>query len=250
MKGAVVAWSCIGIRLIPRRRQQQPTPVLLPGESHGRRSLVGCSPWGREESDTTKRLHFHFHALEEEMATHSSVLAWRIPGTEESVGLPSMGLHRVGHDWGDLAAAARLILTSEGLFNCQYKTTLCVCMLSHFSRVQLFVMLWTPLSMGFSRQEYWSGLSRSLPGFLPDPGIEPMFLKSPALAGRFFNPTVIWEAHKKQPCTVQFAQYSYFQTRVFHFWPFLFCSLKKKKKKKTQTLQPSLPENYPFFLHH
>ena len=41
---------------------------------------------------------FHFHALEKEMATQSSVLAWRIPGTEEPVGLPSMGLHRVGHD--------------------------------------------------------------------------------------------------------------------------------------------------------
>ena len=37
-----------------------PTPVLLPGKSHGRRSLVGCSPWGRKESDTTERLHFHF----------------------------------------------------------------------------------------------------------------------------------------------------------------------------------------------
>ena len=49
---------------------------------------------------------FHFHALEEEMATHSSVLAWRIPGTEEPGGLPSMGSHRVGHDWSDLAAAA------------------------------------------------------------------------------------------------------------------------------------------------
>ena len=42
------------------RRQWHPTPVLLPGKSHGRRSLVGCSPWGREESDTTERLHFHF----------------------------------------------------------------------------------------------------------------------------------------------------------------------------------------------
>ena len=41
---------------------------------------------------------FHFHALEKETATHSSVLAWRIPGTEKSGGLPSMGLHRVGHD--------------------------------------------------------------------------------------------------------------------------------------------------------
>ena len=49
---------------------------------------------------------FHFHALEEEMATHSSVLAWRIPGTGEPGGLPSMGLHRVGHDWSDLAAEA------------------------------------------------------------------------------------------------------------------------------------------------
>ena len=43
-----------------QRRQWHPTPVLLPGKSHGRRSLVGCSPWGREESDTTERLHFHF----------------------------------------------------------------------------------------------------------------------------------------------------------------------------------------------
>ena len=49
---------------------------------------------------------FHFHALEKEMATHSSVLAWRIPGTGEPDGLPSMGSHRVRHYWSDLAAAA------------------------------------------------------------------------------------------------------------------------------------------------
>ena len=49
---------------------------------------------------------FHFHALEKEMATHSSVLAWRIPGTGEPGGLQSMRSHRVGHDWSDLAAAA------------------------------------------------------------------------------------------------------------------------------------------------
>ena len=42
------------------RRQWHPTPVLLPGKSHGRKSLVGCSPWGHEESDTTEQLHFHF----------------------------------------------------------------------------------------------------------------------------------------------------------------------------------------------
>ena len=49
---------------------------------------------------------FHFYALEKEMATHSSVLAWRIPGTAEPGGLLSMGSHRVGHNWSDLAAAA------------------------------------------------------------------------------------------------------------------------------------------------
>ena len=49
---------------------------------------------------------FHFHALEKAMATHSSVFAWRIPGTGEPGGLPSMGSHRVGHDWSGLAAAA------------------------------------------------------------------------------------------------------------------------------------------------
>ena len=48
---------------------------------------------------------FHFHALEKKMATHSSVLAWRIPGTGEPGGLPSMGSHRVRHDWSDLASA-------------------------------------------------------------------------------------------------------------------------------------------------
>ena len=93
------------VRLFPRRRQWQPTPVLLPGKSHGWRNLVGCSPWGRTWlSDFT--FAFHFHALEKEMATHSSVLAWRIPGTGEPGGLPSLGSHRVGHDWSDLAAAA------------------------------------------------------------------------------------------------------------------------------------------------
>ena len=89
-----------------QRRQWQPTPVLLPGKSHGWRSLVGYSPWGRKELDMTEQLHFHFHSLEKEMATHSSVLAWRIPGTGEPGGLPSMGWHRVGHEWSNLAAAA------------------------------------------------------------------------------------------------------------------------------------------------
>ena len=57
---------------------------------------------------------FHFHALEKEMATHSSVLAWRIPGTGEPSGLLSMGSHRVRHDWSDLAAAAAVCICREG----------------------------------------------------------------------------------------------------------------------------------------
>ena len=63
---------------------------------------------------------FHFHALEKEMATHSRVLAWRIPGMGESGGLPSMGSHRVGHDWSGFAAAAAILL-SEGM-TCPYYT--------------------------------------------------------------------------------------------------------------------------------
>ena len=99
--------------------QWHPTPVLLPGESPGRRSLVGCCLWGREESDTTEQLHFHFHfhALEKEMVTHSSVLAWRIPGTGEPDGLLSLESHRVRHDCSDLASAAATLscgLASEG----------------------------------------------------------------------------------------------------------------------------------------
>ena len=54
----VLVWSLLD--LSKRRSQWQPTPVLLPGKSHGRRSQVGCSPWGFEEWDTTERPHFHF----------------------------------------------------------------------------------------------------------------------------------------------------------------------------------------------
>ena len=72
--------------------------------------------------------------------------------------------------------------------------------LSHFSRVQLSMTLWTvarqaPPSMGFPRQEYWNGLSCPPPWYLPDPGIEPMSLTSPALAGGFFTTSTTWQVH-------------------------------------------------------
>ena len=86
-----------------------PTPVLFCLEN----PMNGGAWWAAVHGVTKSQTRlsdftftFHFHALEKELATHSSVLAWRIPGTGEPGGLPSMGSHRVGHDWSDLAAAA------------------------------------------------------------------------------------------------------------------------------------------------
>ena len=75
----------------------------------------------------------------------------------------------------------------------------CACLLSRFNHVRLFATPWTvacqaPLSMGFSRQEHWSGLPCPPPGNLPNPGIEPSSLMSPALVGRFFTTSATWEA--------------------------------------------------------
>ena len=93
----------------------------------------------------------------------------------------------------------------------------CVRVLSHFSLVWLFVTLWTvayqaPLSMGFSRQEYWSGLPCPPPGDLPDPGMKPASLRSPALVGRFFTTSATWETHIKQ----------YIKANETGFQPFFF----------------------------
>ena len=84
-------------------------------------------------------------------------------------------------------------------FSIIYVDHACVCVLSHCSSVQLFVASWTiacqaPLSIGFSRQEHWSGLPCPSPGDLLDPVIEPVSLTSPELAGRFFTTSATWEA--------------------------------------------------------
>ena len=85
-----------------------------------------------------------------------------------------------------------------------------MCVLNYFSHVQLFSALWTVahqtlLSMGFSRQEFWSGLTSPPPGDFPDPGIEPVSLTSPALAAGFFTTSttreaclLLWLVPKKQ----------------------------------------------------
>ena len=84
-------------------------------KAHGTRETVAhmtCLPFDCHS------FTFHFHALEKEMATHTSVLAWRIPGTGEPRGLPSMGSHRVRHYWSDLAAAAAAAI-SLGVLICK-----------------------------------------------------------------------------------------------------------------------------------
>ena len=99
-----------------RRRQWHPTPVLLPGKSMDRgawwAAVHGVAKSRTRLSDFT--FTFHFHALEKEMATHSSIFAWRIPGTVEPGGLLSMGSHRVGHDWSDLTVAAYILFHWSG----------------------------------------------------------------------------------------------------------------------------------------
>ena len=98
----------LGPRTIWWSRKWHPTPVLLPENpmDGGAWSTIvhGVAKSQTRLSDFT--FTFHFHALEKEMATHSRILSWRIPGTEEPSGLPSMGSHRVRHNWSNLAATA------------------------------------------------------------------------------------------------------------------------------------------------
>ena len=105
--------------------------------------------------------------LKKGMATHSSILAWTIPWTKEPGGLQPMGSQRARDDWAQHDTGHIPLSSSVQLL----------------SRVQLFVTPWAvalraPLSMGFSRQEYWSGLSCRPPRDLPNPGIKP---RSPTL---------------------------------------------------------------------
>jgi len=93
---------------------------------------------------------------------------------------------------------------SQKRVNSGFKFRLRTCMLSCFTHVWLYATLWTvacqaPPSMRFSRQEYWSGLPCPPPGNLPNPGIKPTSLTSPAVAGGFFTISATWEAHKLRP---------------------------------------------------
>ena len=103
--------------------QWHPTPVLLPGKSHGWRSLVGCSPWGHKESDTTERLHFHFSLSYIEEGNGNPLQCSCLENLRDGRAwwLLSMGLHRVEHDWSDLAAAAQTQTNGLGDTRCSGK---------------------------------------------------------------------------------------------------------------------------------
>ena len=93
------------IVLISRRRQWQPTPLLLPWKSHGQRHLISCNPCGHQELTWLSDFPFTF-----QLENYSSVPAWRIPGMEAHGRLPSMGSHRVRHDWSNLGAAGTVAI--------------------------------------------------------------------------------------------------------------------------------------------
>ena len=169
--------------------------------------------------------------LEKEMATYSSILAWRIPWMEEIGRLQSTGSQRVGHDLGtkpppplmsgskttdiyfleagksQIKMWAGLVSSEASLLGLQTAAFPTDCLLSlHvgvlsfsycvyaklLSCVRLFATPWTvahqpPLSMGFPRPKWLSGLSFPTPRYVPDPGIKPASPVTPALAGRFFT---------------------------------------------------------------
>ena len=204
------------------------------------------------------------------MATHSSVLVWRIPGTEKLGGLLSMGSHRVRHDWSDLAAAAataaaamensmeiqygsvksRSIISSHiwvftpnnwsgsrrdtctpqvdcsGIQNSQDREATQVSTESEvksLSHVRLFVTPWTvahqaPPSMGFSRQEYWNGLSFPSLGDLPTQGLNPGLPHC-----RQMQAQMLWATREASE------RWMDKETVVYTHEGILFC-LKKKKK--------------------
>ena len=109
--------------------------------------------------------NFHFHALEKEMATHSSVLAWRIPGTGEPDGLPSLGSHRVEHDWSDLAAAAqcgdsqsvvcRLWGVPETLLRICRRETIFIIPRGYSPFVVCWYLHWRCIAMAFSPNHWY-----------------------------------------------------------------------------------------------
>ena len=153
-----------------RRRQWHPTPLLLPGKSHGRRSLVGCSPWGHEESDGTEGLHFHF-SLSCIGEGNGNPLQCSCLENSRDGGAWWAAVYEVAQSWTQL----KLLSSSRIQYKQEYIGSHSE---SESHSVRLFATPWTIQSMEFSRPEHWSGQPFPSPGDLPNTVIEP---RSPTL---------------------------------------------------------------------
>ena len=126
------------------------------------------------------------------MATHSSILAWKIPWTEKPGGVQSIRLQSIKHDWEtEHEHTGVLIVSWYWYYACVHPKSLQSCL----TVTPCTIAHQAPLFMGFSRQEYWSGLPCSPPGAFPNPGIEPTSLTYPALAGEILTTSITWEVH-------------------------------------------------------
>ena len=149
----------------------QPTPVFLPGESHGQRSLAGYSQWGhRVGHDLATKQQQIFCFLIWELI----VQVFNVIVTEQYIYYMCIFIHMF---------SIKMFLNEKEIYRTAIRE--CVCTQTLQSCLT-FVTPWmvarqTPLSLGFSKQEYWSGLPFPPPGYFPDPGIEPMSPVSPAL---------------------------------------------------------------------
>ena len=161
------------LKLANSRSLWHPTPVLLPGKSHGRRSLVGCSPWGHRKSDTTEQLHFHFSlsCIGEGNGNPLQCSCLENPrdGGAWWADICGVTQSRTRLKWLSSSSSSRSLykMTEIQLFWLEMSETMRVCY--SLSRVQLFATPWTvahqaPLSMEFSRKEYWVGCHSLLQG--------------------------------------------------------------------------------------
>ena len=162
--------SSPGLGRFPREGHGNPLQYSWPGEFQGQRSLAGYSPWGRKELDMIERLSHSFFYIVPAPHMHS---------------LPRY--HHPPSEWSVCYHGRTYVIDTQRIH------------VYLLSRDQLFVTpqtaaLQAPLFIGFSRQEYWSGLPFPPPGDLPDPGIEPKYLGSPALVVGFFTNHATWEA--------------------------------------------------------
>ena len=166
---------------IPWKKKWQPTPVFLPGKSHRQKSLVGYSPWvTKDQTRLSTKAHIHYQWYYIHSPPHATFTPIYLQNFQP---FPTETLYPLNNNSSISSPAAPVV-------KCR------------FSCVRLCVTLWTVahqalLSVGFSREEYWSGLPCPPPGILLNPGIKTASLMSHALAGRFFTAQATWEA---APC--------------------------------------------------